>query len=122
MTKPPAQRKTLRQQFDDAASLQAGLTEAQALIVQARPGAQHVVLFSSGDLEVQGTDAGEELARLGQDADNGWTFAQESGDEFEARLGFTNEFLVDGYVKGTNHEQVTALASAISDRLAAAAG
>jgi hypothetical protein len=48
--------------------------------------------------------------------------SQESGDEFEAHLGFTNEFLVDGFVKGTDHEQVAALATAISDRLAAATG
>lgn len=121
MTTPPARRKPIHQQFNNAAALGSGLTEAQTLIAQTRPGAQHVVLFSSGDLEVQGTDAGKELARLGQDADNGWIFSKESGNEFEARLGFTNEFLVDGYVKGIDHEQVAALATAISDHLAAAA-
>jgi hypothetical protein len=121
MSTPPSLRKSIHQQFNDAATLKVGLTETQALLKQSRADAQHVVQFSSGDLEVQGVDVGEELARLGQAPGNGWLYCMVSGGEFEARLSFSEDLVMDGYLKSTDHEQSAALAAAIIDRLAAAA-
>ncbi|WP_420365882.1 hypothetical protein AAEP80_02830 [Curtobacterium sp. L3-7] len=112
--------KPVEQQFQDLASLRAGLIEAQTVVITNQPDIHHTAAITKGERTGKDEEVGKAWDALHQEPESGRIFSWKGGGGFEVSLAFGESLKVTGHVKGIDanvvefvHDRVTkALASA----------
>ncbi|MCE0459531.1 hypothetical protein [Curtobacterium flaccumfaciens] len=113
--------KPVEQQFQDLASLRAGLIEAQSVVITNQPNIYHTASITKGERTGKDTEVGPAWDALQEDPESGLIHSWQGGGGFEVVLSFDESLKVTGHVEGVDETVVNTIHAGVLKALTKAA-